>query len=100
MAELVGTPQAKQPTSAPNAWLGGNYQTIRLAADVDAVRVQISGGSGAARRDAAATVTATFGRWFAVGDVVLTESAYTNSRAQPSGASRVDWGDPKSTRLN
>ena len=91
VADVNGTPQPKQATSNSGAWLGGNYKTIRLAADVDAVRVHVGAGVGAARREALAVGAGSAGRWFAVGDVILTRSAYTDSRALPSGFTRVDW---------
>jgi hypothetical protein len=91
MKEISGTSQPRQPTSAPNAWLGGNYQTIRLVTDVEAVRVHVGAGVGASRRDGLATGAGALGRWFAVGDVILTKSDYANSRALPSGFTKVDW---------
>jgi hypothetical protein len=91
MSEISGTPYPKQPTSATSAWLGGNYRTIKLAADVEGVRVHVGAGVGAARRESLATGAGSLGRWFAVGDVILTRSDYTSSRALPSGFSKVDW---------
>jgi hypothetical protein len=91
MQDISGTPQPKQPTSNSGAWLGGNYTTVRLVADVDAVRVHVGAGVGAARRESLAMGAGSLGRWFAVGDVILTRSTYTSSRALPADFSRVDW---------
>jgi hypothetical protein len=91
MSGVSGTPQPKQPTSAPSAWLGGNYRTLRLASDLEAVRVHVGAGAGAARKAPLATGAGSTGRWFAVGDVILTKSDYTSSRALPSGFTKVDW---------
>ena len=89
MAAISGTPQPKQPTSNSAAWLGGNYRTMKLVADVDAVRVSVGVAVGVHADRGGAALDA-LGRWFAVGDVVLTRSAYTTPR-QPAGFSRVDW---------
>ena len=91
MEELTGTPQAQQPTSAATAWLGGNYRTIRLAADVDAVRVVVRSGASIGRKEALTTAVRVVDRWFAVGDVILTGSASTSSSARRSPFSQVDW---------
>ena len=91
MGEMSGTAQPRQPTSCADAWLGGHYSTIRLAEDVDAVRVHVRGGVAASAKDFLATGAGSLGRWFAVGDVILTRTAYTDSRALPAGFSKVDW---------
>jgi hypothetical protein len=89
--EILGTPQPQGQTSCIDAWLGGHYSTIRLAHDVEAVRVHVGAGVAAAANELLATGAGSVGRWFAVGDVILTRSAYTGSRALASGFSRVDW---------
>jgi hypothetical protein len=91
MTEISGTAQVKQPTSCADAWLDGQYSTIRLAADLDAVRVHVRGGVAASSKDFLATGAGSLGRWFAVGDIILTRTAYTDSRALPAGFSKVDW---------
>jgi hypothetical protein len=91
MSDISGTTLARQPTSVPNAWLGGNYRTMRLVTDAEAVRVHVNAGLGAARSSMLATGAGSTGRWFAVGDVILTRSDYTSSRALPSGFTQVDW---------
>ena len=92
---ISGTPQPKQPTTCAGAWLGGNYASIKLVSDVDAVRVHVRAGVGATtgsgRRESPAAAPGPLGRWFAVGDVILTDSAFTNSRSVPPGLTRVDW---------
>jgi len=89
--EIVGTPQTQVQTSCIDAWLGGQYWTIRLAQDVEAVRVHVGAGVAATANQVLSTGAGSVGRWFAVGDVILTRSAYTGSRALPAGFSTVDW---------
>lgn len=93
MTRISGTPQPKQPTSNAGAWLGGQYTTMRLVGDVEAVRVQAVVGVSAAGRDSpvGAASLGSMGRWFAVGDVILARSASPSSRVAPRGFSRVDW---------
>jgi hypothetical protein len=91
MKEISGTAQRQGPTSCADAWLGGHYTTIRLADNVEAVRVHVGAGVAASVREFLSTGAGSLGRWFAVGDVILTRSAYTASRALPSGFSKVDW---------
>jgi hypothetical protein len=91
MKEISGTPQPQARTSCADAWLGGYYSTVRLLEDLDAVRVHVRGGVAAAAKDFLATGAGSLGRWFAVGDVILTRTAYTDSRALPAGFSKVDW---------
>jgi hypothetical protein len=88
--DLSGTPLPQARTSCVDAWLGGRYQTMRLSSNVEAVRVHVGGG-GVAPREGTAFGAGSRGRWFAVGDVILTRTAYTNSRALPSGFTKVDW---------
>jgi hypothetical protein len=78
-------------TSCADAWLGGQYATVRLSEDVEAVRVHVGAGVAAASTDVRAFGAGSLGRWFAVGDVILTRSAYTDSRALPAAFSKVDW---------
>jgi hypothetical protein len=88
---IVGTPQPQSKTTCADAWLGGRYMTVRLAHDVEAVRVHVGAGIGASTRGHLAVGAGSRGRWFAVGDVILTRPAYTDSRALPSAFSQVDW---------
>jgi hypothetical protein len=91
MTGIAGTPQPRQPTSCAEAWLGGQYSTIWLSEDVEAVRVQVGVGVAPAAKDFLATAGGSLGRWFAVGDVILTRTAFTDSRGLPAGFSKVDW---------
>jgi hypothetical protein len=91
MAEVTGTPQPQLPTSCPDAWLAGQYSTVRLVEDVAAVRVHVGAGVAASAKAFLSTGAGSLGRWFAVGDVILTRTAYTDSRALPAGFSKVDW---------
>lgn len=88
---ISGTPQPRHPTSNARAWLGGNYTTMKLASDVEAVRVEAASGVGARPGDGLRGAWRTLGRWFAVGDVILARTAPANSRALPAGFSGVDW---------
>jgi hypothetical protein len=91
MLEISGTTQPQAKTSCLEAWLGGQYTTIRLSEDVEAVRVHVGAGVAASAQAFLSTGAGSHGRWFAVGDVILTRSAYTASRALPAGFSKVDW---------
>ena len=91
MTEISGTPQPRAHTSCAEAWLSGQYSTIRLAEDLEAVRVHVGAGVAASAREFLSTGAGSLGRWFAIGDVILTRSAYIASRALPAGFSKVDW---------
>ena len=91
MQEISGTPQPQARTSCPEAWLSGQYSTVRLSDNVEAVRVHVGAGVAASSREFLATGAGSRGRWFAVGDMILTRSAYTDTRALPAGFSTVDW---------
>lgn len=90
MSDLTGAPQRRAETSCADAWLGGQYATIRLSENVHAVRVQVSAGVAAPGRDRLATGAGIPGRWFAVGDIILTHSANTSART-PGGFSKIEW---------
>lgn len=87
----TGTPRPRAKTTCADAWLGGHYATMKLAHDVEAVRVQVGAGVRASASERVARDAGSRGRWFAVGDVILTRTAYTDSRALPAGFSEVDW---------
>ena len=91
MNHISGTPQPLARTSCADAWLSGVYETIRLSENVQAVRVHVGGGVAGSASGYLSTGAGSLGRWFAIGDVILTRSAYTASRALPSGFSKVDW---------
>jgi hypothetical protein len=90
MPEIPGTPHPKQGTSRVDAWLGGHYSTMRLSRDVDAVRLPTAVGV-ASSKEPLGTGGATLGRWFAVGNVILTRTAYTDARTLPGTLIRVEW---------
>jgi hypothetical protein len=89
--EISGIQQPRARTKAADAWLFGEYRTLRLTRDVEAVRVHVGAGVAASAREMLSTGAGSYGRWFAVGDVILTRSAYTASRALPAAFSKVDW---------
>src|SRR4051812_20325682 len=91
MNHIRGTPEPLAGTSCADAWLNGVYETIRLLENVQAVRVHVGAGVAASAQAFLSTGAGSLGRWFAIGDVILTRSAYTASRALPSGFSKVDW---------
>lgn len=73
-------------TNADNAWQGERF-TVRLIADLPALRVH-------------AKVNAR-GRWFAIGDVILTREEYQSAHALPDHFSHQDeWLLPHGTILN
>jgi hypothetical protein len=90
-ATISGTPQPLARTRAADAWLFGEYTTVRLTKDAEAVRVHVGAGVAASARELLSSGAGSYGRWFAVGDVILTRSAYTDSRALPAAFSKVDW---------
>jgi hypothetical protein len=77
-------------TSAANAWLG-SYTTIRLTAEVQAVRVHVGAGEGAAMRRELAAGAGLRGRWFAIGDFVMTYQEYRRTRALPGQFTQIAW---------
>ena len=79
-----------QKTSAANAWLGP-YSTVRLTAELPAVRVHVGAGGGAATRRELAAGAALHGRWFAIGDVIQTYDEYRTSRSLPSHFTQIAW---------
>jgi hypothetical protein len=91
MKQLSGTPQPRARTSCREAWLGDAYETIRLSDNVEAVRVHVGAGVARSSNDFLSTGAGSQGRWFAIGDVILTRSAFTGSRGTPAGFSKVDW---------
>jgi hypothetical protein len=62
-----------------------------LSENIEAVRVHVGAGVAGSAKDFLSIGAGSLGRWFAVGDVILTRSAYTASRALPAGFSKVDW---------
>jgi len=91
MSSLSGTPYPKQRTTCPDAWLGGHYGSMKLSEDREAVRVHVGRGVGAIGPAVPGTGLGAAGRWFVVGDFILTRSVLTASRPRSFGLSRVDW---------
>ena len=88
-AMIPGTVVPNAPTSRPGAWLGP-YRTLRLQRDVEAMRVHVGAGEGAATRPELVSGAGALGRWFAIGDVVLSRSDYVDAQALPAGFSDVE----------
>lgn len=88
-------------TGSANAWGAHGYQTVRLLADLPALRVHTRSGAAAATRPELAGGAGTLGRWFAIGDVILTRDDYQAAHALPAGFSHQDdWLLPAGTVLN
>src|SRR5262249_38822036 len=88
---VSGTHQPRRQTSCPDAWLAGRYATMRLSEDVEAVRVAVRGGVAQKAKDFLPTGAGEHGRWYAVGDMIMTRTAYTDSRTLPTSFARIDW---------
>jgi hypothetical protein len=89
-----------QQTSSDAAWQHLRH-TVCLLAPLPAIRVHARAGAGAASREGLAFGAGTVGRWFAIGDVVLTRSAYSAEHALPeSFTHQDDWLLPAGTVLN
>lgn len=98
---LPGVLVPRHKTCAGNAWLGGLFHTIRLIEPLPALRVHVRGGAAAAVDSRLAFGAGTSGRWFAIGDVVMTRSAYTAAHALPARFTHHDdWVLPANTLLN
>jgi hypothetical protein len=88
-----------QQTSSDAAWQHLRH-TVCLLAPLPAIRVHARAGAGAASREGLAFGAGTVGRWFAIGDVVLTRSAYSAEHALPeSFTHQDDWLLPAGTVL-
>ena len=72
-----------------DAWTRQGYVTVRLVERLAALRVHARGGAGAARH-AALTGSGRRGRWYAIGDVILTREQYANAHALPGPFSHQD----------
>src|SRR5262245_56842668 len=91
MKGISGAPQPQQPTSNAAAWLGGRYTTFRLISDLEAVKVYMLAAFAHPAADKVAASATSNGRWFVVGDVILTRSDPVGSRGSWSTFVRVDW---------
>lgn len=88
-------------TGASNAWGPRGYTTVRLLEPLPALRVHTRSGAAAATRPELAGGAGTVGRWFAIGDVILTRDQYKAAHALPAGFSHQDdWLLPAGTVLN
>lgn len=91
----------RQKTNAENAWRAGSFHTIRLVAALPAIRVHARVGSSAAKDPQFVFGAGTFGRWFAIGDVILTRHEYTDVHALPGRFTTLDeYLLPLGTELN
>ena len=90
MTAIPAVTVAQRPTSASNAWFGP-HTTVRLTADLPAVRVHVGAGEGAAARREQVAGAGLHGRWFAIGDIVQTYDEYRASRALPAHFTEIAW---------
>jgi hypothetical protein len=91
----------RQKTSAENAWRTGSFHTIRLVEALPAIRVHSRVGSAAAKDPKFAVGAGTLGRWFAIGDVILTRDEYADLHALPGRFTTQDeYLLPPGTELN
>jgi hypothetical protein len=96
---LTGMLITRQITSAENAWRGA-YYSVRLVDPLQALRVHVRGG-GVASNPQLAFGAGTIGRWFAIGDVILSRSDYGASYAIPAAFTTQDgWILPPDTVIN
>jgi hypothetical protein len=88
-----------QKTSQDNAWLGPRF-TVRLVSELPAIRVHVRGAAGAAAQSSRAG-SRSVGRWFAIGDVILTRDQYAARHALPGRfAYQDEWILPVGSILN
>jgi len=110
MAELVRLPGIEEPlpamllglkpTSCEASWAGPRY-TVQLLAPLQGVRVHSRAGAAASSKAHLAFGSAMAGRWFAIGDIVLTREAYIAQHALPGGfTDQHEWLFPATTVLN
>jgi hypothetical protein len=86
-------------TRADNAWLGERF-TVRLVADLPALRVHSRGGIAATHQEQFSR-SGTVGSWFAIGDVILTREEYLAVHALPGNFTHQDeWLLPSGSILN
>jgi hypothetical protein len=91
----------KAQTSASDAWGRWGYVTVRLTESMPALRVHVRAGVGASTSSSFAWGASSSGRWFAIGDTILTREEYRALHALPAGFSHQDeWTLPPNTTLN
>lgn len=99
--ELPAVKLPRKSTRAADAWAAGGYFTVRLVASLPALRVHARAGAAASTRPDRAWGGGTLGRWFAIGDVILSREEYKSAHALPAGFSNQDeWTFPPGTELN
>jgi len=99
--ELPAVAVNREPTTADNAWSPQGYWTVRLLDTVSALRVHARAGAAASTKEHLAWGAGRRGRWFAIGDVILTREEYRRVHALPAGFSHQDdWSLPANTVLN
>jgi hypothetical protein len=86
---ISGTQQPQHATTNTDAWLGGQYVTLRLLNDVEAVRVYVIAPFG--NNSNSSPGAGSSGRWFAVGDVIFTQPSATSARGMWESFARVEW---------
>jgi len=91
----------QRSSSSKEAWRDNSYHTVQLTAPLAALRVHHRAGGGAAAARELAWGSGTQGRWFAIGDIVLTRSEYAARYALPGSFSHQDeWQFPAGTAMN
>ncbi|HUO79844.1 MAG TPA: hypothetical protein VMU00_06855 [Steroidobacteraceae bacterium] len=68
----------RAPSSAPEAWTGGQWLTVRICEATPALRVHTAGRAFPGRPASHAA-----GAWVAIGDVIWTAAELASSRALP-----------------
>jgi len=99
--ELPAVPVGRVNSTALNAWGPHGFITVRLVAPLPAVRVHTRAGVAASVRTHLSHGSSAVGRWFAIGDVILTRDQYKAAHALPAGFTHQDdWLFPIGTHLN
>jgi hypothetical protein len=84
---LDAVQQDRQGTEHEDAWLRGEYLTLRVTDDMrEGVRVHTNGKSFPGR-----SASSMAGRWIALEDIIDTSHALANSRALPGVFTHVAW---------
>jgi len=69
----------KSQSRDPSAWMHGLYSTVRLLSPVDGIRVHTGGRAYPGRQ-----ASSEEGAWVALGDVIVSASAFASSRSLPT----------------
>lgn len=90
----------QRASSSKAAWRD-THHTVQLMAPLAALRVHQRAGAAAAYAPGLAWGSGSWGRWFAIGDVVLTRSEYSARYALPGSFTHQDeWLLPAGTEMN